>query len=218
MRKYKTFISGTNKKCLREFGCSFDELQSKENKTDAESNFIKYYYERIPVGVAPCVMNRICKFIEIEFDSLHLGFKDVTFNADLIKYGFQYSPNRYNEIEKVYEEYTTRMRDIARESANRRIAEKDDFHVKREQMKTEFKAKCESICSNKYELCDILIDMCYTTNTSKQFVWDICGSVIIENLLSKRDNTIAYPVADEFGDIVFNGNKFSLKYKSLEVD
>jgi hypothetical protein len=60
--------------------------------------------------------------------------------------------------------------------------------------------------------------MCYKTNASKQFVWDMCGDVIIETLLMKRDNTIAYPVADEFGDIVFNGNKYSMKYKLLEVD
>ena len=40
---------------------------------------------------------------------------------------------------------------------------------------------------NKYKLNNMIIDICYKNNSSKQFAWDICGDVILENLF-KRNN------------------------------
>lgn len=218
MKKYKNFMSGVKKKCMREFGMSLVELLEKHEITEAESSFLKYYYERLPVGISNCVMNRICRRIEQEFDGESLGFQDIEFDATLLKSGCVYSSARYEEIAKIYGDYQRRMKDLAIASSNRRESEKDSLSVSRDCIKREFVQRCDKACPNKFELCDIVIDMCYTTNQSKQFAWDVCGATIIENLLTKRDNTIAYPVADEFGDIVFNGNKFSIKYKRLESD
>jgi hypothetical protein len=218
MKDYNTFVSSTNKKCLREFGCTADELLFDAHRNEAKDDYIRWYYERIPVGVNPCVMNRICWLIEKEFDRQDVGFSDISFDKELIKSGIGYSQARYAEIEKIYKDYSAKMRDYMREKSNRRIVDKDDIYVKRMCSVADFSKQCYSVCPSKYELCDILVDMCYKTNASKQFVWDMCGDVIIETLLMKRDNTIAYPVADEFGDIVFNGNKYSMKYKLLEVD
>lgn len=218
MKKYNVFMAGIRKKCLREFGISFEDMVSEIVKTEEENNFLKYYDERMPVGVSPCVMNRICRLLEKEFDGAQFGFQDVKFDSSLLKSGVGYSESRARDISGVYDEYLHRMKELAIDSTNRRVSEKDDLYVARECIKNEFSQKCELICPNKYELCDIVVDLCYNTNKSKQFAWDVCGSVIIENLLNKRDNTIAYPVVDEFGDIVFNGNKFSMKYKRLEED
>jgi hypothetical protein len=41
-------------------------------------------------------------------------------------------------------------------------------------------------------------------------VWDICGDIIIGNLLKKNNYTIQYPIVDDCGDIEFGGERFSL--------
>ena len=86
-------------------------------------------------------------------------------------------------------------------------------------MMMKFGSACESICPNALELCEILLDMCYTTNKSKQFVWDVCGDTIIQNLLIKNNNTIHFPVLTETeGEFKFGGESFIIKEKKLRED
>ena len=53
--------------------------------------------------------------------------------------------------------------------------------------------------------------MLYSNNKSKTFVWEICGDVIIDNLLQKHDNYGMIPVKDPDGEIDYCGEKFSMK-------
>ena len=58
-----------------------------------------------------------------------------------------------------------------------------------------FKGKFYEVCSNEKALCDILIDLLYDKPNSKSVVWDMCGDVVISNLLEKSGNIIEYPEA-----------------------
>ena len=49
-------------------------------------------------------------------------------------------------------------------------------------------------------LCDILIDLLYDKPNAKGVVWDMCGDVIIDNLLSKSGGLIEYPEAVDCGE------------------
>ena len=83
----------------------------------------------------------------------------------------------------------------------------------RTEMINNFKIRCESICSNKYELCNIVLDLCYATEKNKKFAWDICGDTIVENLLNKNDNCFSYFIEDKTGEVVFAGERY-LKVKT----
>ena len=86
-------------------------------------------------------------------------------------------------------------------------------------MLLKFKSKCEEICPNEKELCDIIVDLCYSSSKSKQFAWDICGEVIIDNLLDKNDHIINYPVlVKSDGDFEFGGEQFIMCQKKYEED
>lgn len=81
-----------------------------------------------------------------------------------------------------------------------------------------FRSECYKVCSNEDELCDILLDLCYQRETSKQFAWDICGNVIIKNLLDKNNGIIHYPqLVDKDGDFEYCGKQFKIFEKELEV-
>ena len=67
-------------------------------------------------------------------------------------------------------------------------------------------------------MCNILVDICYSNNKSKQFAWDICSDVITENLLKLNDNMITYLLKDKNGDIEFNGEYFIKKKIQINKD
>ena len=81
-----------------------------------------------------------------------------------------------------------------------------------------FKRKCTEVCSDGKMLCDILIDLCYKSETSKYAAWGVSGENIIENLLKHNNYTIEYPELDEDGDISFGGYKFSIRKKILDKE
>jgi hypothetical protein len=53
--------------------------------------------------------------------------------------------------------------------------------------------------------------LCYDSNNSKQFAWDIAGDIILGNLLLKNESVVRFPMQDTNGDIEFNGLRFSMK-------
>lgn len=81
-------------------------------------------------------------------------------------------------------------------------------------MLLQFKSMCEEICPDEKALCDIIIDLCYSSSKSKQFAWDICGDIIIKNLLEKNNHIINYPVLVKAeGDFAFGGEQFIMRKK-----
>ena len=77
-------------------------------------------------------------------------------------------------------------------------------------LKEKYIRKCAEICPNEDELCNIVLDICYTNNNSKQFAWDICGKVFIKNLLEHNDNIFTFPIQDDEGGIEFGGYNFNM--------
>ena len=82
-----------------------------------------------------------------------------------------------------------------------------------------FRRKCEEICSNEDELCDIVLDICYKRETTKQFAWDICSNVIIKNLLKNNGNKIHYPkMVKGEGEFEYCGENFVMCEKVIGGD
>lgn len=215
MSQYNTYIKNTDKKCMREFRQTIEELMTKspEELTQEEAEFIDYYIQRMPVGMHHCVMNKICIRFEEEFDNYFLkNISEEEFDYSIMKSGQEYTTTQYNAIAKLYEQYTKRLQEYMQFSKRERIDE-DESATKRSLMIRDFKVECERVCSNAAQLCDIILDLCYSRSGSKQFCWDICSEEIIDNLLKNNDNTIYFPVQDEYGDIEFCGKRFSLESK-----
>lgn len=215
MSQYNTYIKNTDKKCMREFRQTIEELMAKspDELTQAEAEFIDYYIQRMPVGMHPCVMNKICRRFEEEFDNYFLkNISEEEFDYSIMKSGQEYTTTQYNAIAKLYEQYTKRLQEYMQFSKRERIDE-DESATKRSLMIRDFKVECERACSNAAQLCDIILDLCYRRSGSKQFCWDICSEEIIDNLLKNNDNTIYFPVQDEDGDIEFCGKRFTLESK-----
>lgn len=115
---------------------------------------------------------------------------------------------------KLYETYTREVQLFKSRSARAYLREEDAANA-REMLLDQFRRESAAACPNEKELCDILIDLCYQDSRSKQFVWDLCGHTIFQNLLEKNGGVIRYPVPDETGDLYYHGQRFSLKKQEL---
>jgi hypothetical protein len=218
MKKYKTYINNANKNSYKRFDLSIDELFAKENKSDEEIEFIKYYSLQMPLFVTDSVMNRICRRIEREFDKVKLSFAESEFDYTILMSGYDYSKGRYSSIKNLYKNYVKEVREYAR-TARLNKTEKSERRSKRIEFIERFKRDTLAICSNIEELTDIVVDICYKgNNNSKQFAWDICGEQMLLNLLKKNNHTIQYPIADPNGDISFGGENYTLMFRQLEAD
>ncbi len=218
MKQYNTYIKNTDRSALREFQMTVEELGKLPHNqlTERQKDFLRYYESRLPVGMGNCVMNKICRRFEAEFDS-YIGktLGRVKFDYTIMKSGTDYTTSQMTAIKKLYDEYNKKLQSYAVYSYYERIDEDETISAV-SGMRDEFIRECEAVCQNHITLCDILLDLCYCRSSSKKFAWDICGDAIIHNLLANNDWQISAPVADEEGDIEFCGGRYKEITKTLE--
>lgn len=217
MKQYNTYIKGTDKKASREFGMTVPELLSlpADSLSEQQRDFIHYYHSRMPVGTGNCVMNRICRRFEQEFDGYLVQHKNKSgFDYEIMKSGAEYTRTQYRNIQKLYENYNRRLKRYASFANYERVDEYDAF-MRTLEMQETFETECDQICPNRMVLCDILVDLCYQHSATKRFVWDMCGEEIVRNLLNNCGGVISFPVLDTDGDIAFCGKRFSVEQKTI---
>lgn len=217
MKQYNTYIKNTNKNAMREFGMTVDELMEipDERRTDRQKDFLRYYHSRMPVSNNDCVMNKICRRFEAEFDG-YVGRHnaEADFDYTIMKSGAEYSRTQFNAIAKLYDGYNKRLRNYAVFANCERVDEYDTFS-RMQEMRAEFEQECARVCPNRFTLCDIVLDICYKKSSTKRFAWEMCGAEIIQNLLSRQDGVISFPTLDADGEIQFCGNRFSVKQTEM---
>lgn len=216
MKKYKKYIDNNNTSCLIKFGITLEELINKEVRSDKEEEFIKYYNLMMPVSVENSLMNRLCWILEDEYRELELNTKEKEgFDCDFLKLGVKYSKKDEESIHDIYKRYKKEVRNY--KSTNNQSGDEDD-NV-RQVLINKYQKEIFEVCNNEDMVCDILLDICYTSNQSKQFVWDICGDVIINRLLEKNNYEINIPIiSDEKTNTYWQGDYYRLKKVEIEED
>lgn len=217
MKQYNTYVQNANKNCMRLFRLELDEMKQLpyDNLTDRQRTFLYYYNLKIPVGINDCVMNRICKRFEEEFDwFVKKHTKNSDFDYSIYKCDSEYSRSTFYEIKKIYNDFNKRMQQYKIFASYEKI-DKDTQSAGFDMMKQQFRIECNEICSNVDSLQNILLDICYRNSNSKRFVWSMCGNNIIETLLNKNNRLIEYPCMCDDGDVVYCGNKFKVNREEL---
>ena len=202
--------------CKIRFGKPLEVLYATENKTPEEEEFIYYYEKYMPVSRAPGTMNKICWRIEDEFSSTNV-LPGVDFDSNILKSDAQYTPEEFYEVSQLYDEYNKSMQ-VFLKGSKKNDSTKEERDAFSAQLKDSFSDACHMVCPNEDVLTNILIDVCYNSNHSKAFAWEIVGENIFNNVLKNNNNVIQYPVKDDDGDIVFCGNRFSLCTQKIGGD
>ena len=215
--KMKEYVRKNNEKCLMRFRITLDELLAKDNKSKDEEKFIYCYYDRFPLGTAPCTINRICWRIESIFDNTE-WLHNNDFDYSILKCDVEYSNQLYNKVKKIYDRYRHETANYMQYAKSERI-KSEERQMQKYIFKEQFKRQCLEQCPNEEYLCNIVLDLCYSKSKySKQFAWDICGDMFIHNLLKRHNYKVTYPILDENGNIEFNGLHFSMKTTEIKVN
>ena len=200
---------------------TIQELEAYQDKTPGMIEYLDYYYKLNPVGTNACIVNRICWLFEQVFKGyLSKKYTQPDFDCSILKSDVEYSKHDYNKIHAIYKEYLQKLELFKKKSENQKV-DIYDLWMERDVCAKWFKSECEKICPNEDELCNIVIDMLYHTENSKQFAWDISGDVIIKNLLKNSGGQIQFPEqTDSVGDFQYCGINFVMKTKTLggEID
>ena len=205
------YIRKSEAKSTMLYGTKISEVTDQE--------FIKWYHELMPTGNNPCTVNRICwlledKFKDCSFDCTH----GTHFDYSILKSNVEYSKNDYNKIFDIYNQYLIQT-DNFHKRMRSELIDKDMADTMHEQFIGTFVSECQKACTNEDELCDIVLDICYLSEKSKQFAWDICGDVILKNLIKKNNNTLYYPLrTDGDGDFEYGGIQFVMQRLELKTE
>lgn len=214
MREYNTYIKTTEKNAMREFAMTIEEMMSAECDALPERalEFLFYYKSCMPVGIGGCTMNRICRRIEREFD----GYLSVMNSASEFDYtvlrcdsATPYTKSQFNAIKSMIASYNKKLKEYQVFASRERIDE-DDFYGELSAIDAEFISSCEKICPNEDILCNIVLDICYSTDKSKRFAWRVSGEAIVSGLLHKHGGVINVPTLDPDGDVEYAGKKYSV--------
>ena len=214
-KEYKDHVkNGTAFAARRYFSLgikSIKDLQAYESKTDEMMEILDRYNRYNPIGENPCVINRICWIFEKEFKSFkESGLKDIEFDYSILR-GDTITPRKYfNDVSDIYNNYTNRLMKAAIKAKTEK-ADKEYFYMFRLQIQQFFRSECSRVCTNSDDLCDVILDMCYTKENSKQFVWDVVGDVLLKRLANKDRTVIHYPIkTDDMGEFMYAGNYFNM--------
>lgn len=219
-KEYTTFMNNVRVKCLQFFRKDLDDLLSAntEELTDTELEFIDNYYNYMPVGIHNCVTNRICRKIEAEFDSyLSRNKPEKEFDIALFKSSITYTKSQYYNIRKIYMDYKSQSHEYMNRATRERI-DKNELGKIIDDLTNRFNEKCAREVPNRWQLCNIIVDMCYQKEGSKQFAWDVVGEEMLLNMLRHNDYKISFPMANDDGDICWRGEYFSFETTTIDKE
>lgn len=215
MKEYKDFVKTSNDNCLIDYGCSVSDLVLKDDKSDEEIEFLNWYHKKLPVTDYGSTMNRLCHAVEREFSGYTNMIKGVkAFDKEILKSDVEYDKHTFNAVKKIYEEYRKADNDLRKMLSCGKISSEDRV-LKLNQLSEVLKNKCIEICPDSKVLCNVLVDILYKGDANKAFCWNIVGDTIIDNLLEKNGNRIAYITKDKNGEIISNGERFTKRYMEV---
>lgn len=216
-----TYKKNSDKNAIRNFSeygvHSVQDIIDHPCPTDEMIKYYEYYKKLLPVGDNACIVNQIAWHFENEFNSLLTKMPNLikqTYNTEfdynILKCGVAYSNITYNKILKLYKLHNLQVNKVMQKGSEEKV-DRFDNHMEYEILLNIFKSRCYEICSNREELCDIILDICYTHEKSKQFAWDICSDIMLENLLKKSGGNISFPTpSDDDYDFEYSGRKFKM--------
>lgn len=212
-RKYRQYIESADKNSIRQYGMSVSEMLEVPigELSDEQREFIRYFDMKMPLGTGSCVMNEVCRKIETEFSGYISKHKEShEFDYNIMKSGVEYPMSRMVALKKVINEYSDRLKTVMR-TTNVEKVDTCDRSKQVDYLIEDCEQACVEACTDKKMMCDILLDIAYTTEKMKGVVWKICGDVILSNLIENNGGEYTMPVCDEQGDFQYLDDTFEIR-------
>lgn len=180
-REYKKYIEECNNSAIEKFNKSYQDILNSKNPTQEEKRFIEFINKRNPFGTGPCAMNRICYYIENQFNGLIPELKkNSSFNYKVLQYDVPMNEAMLDALWNLSLEYKKRIEVFKKK--NKHCITKEELSNQRKQLRNDFQIKSKRICTNDELRFNLILDICYKYNGYKQFCWDCIGDEIVKRL------------------------------------
>lgn len=210
MKQYKDFLKSAKNNCLMKFKCSPEDLELKINKTEEECDFLRKMEIQNPVEECDSLMNKVCNILEKEFDGIVKEKNSKKqFDYEFMLPDVRVSQSRSKKLKGIYDDYSSRVKMFMKTKTS--FDDEDEVESRRQIMMESFRQKCYEVCPNGEELLRILIILLYKTNKSKQFLWDVCGDLLIEGLAKTNDYKASFPTKNKDGEIEYSFERYTMK-------
>lgn len=224
-KELNAYNKNTESNCQTRFFMSFKELnkirkEHPEQLTEEQRNFLFYYDKFLPVLDSPCVMNKICHYIEnTDFEIKKKVRSSEGFDwKSLVSENFQpekkLTEDLLEVIEREFDIKNQNMKELkiinpAMFKKNM-VTQKDELD--KVQWFTYLKGKFEEVCSNSERLSNHLVYIFYEVKPSlnKSVLWNIVGKQIFE-LIKERTNSFYFPVKNTNGSLKFLYDNYSIE-------
>ena len=219
-KEYKKLKRDENKRCLRMFGKSLDEIMQNPT-TEEELEAIKYYNRKCPIDMSPSIVNKMAWYVEDYFKGIRFEKLDTNKYVDLLKTDVPYEEEMLEKGKFVYKKYLNDMKCMTSSFVAART-DSEEKTERRNEALNQVKDELHKISNNEEQLCNMIIDLCYAEiKTSKHFAWSMCGNQIVHNLLVKNGGYVEYPIMvedDEEYDFTYKGYKFKMYRKEIDIN
>ena len=217
--KYKKHVQEYDGSSYNKFGVGVFELINIKNKTNEQLQYIELFFKYMPVIYSDCVMNNVCRHLEVVAKDIKQYFK--TDNCDerveIMISGVSYSDEIYNNITEKYLSFVKTMKES--KSLNTSVRELTIGKSKAIDVKpiyNKFREEVKSICTDDAIAKDCLVSIFYQDykSSNKDLLWETYGEEIFSEILSKQQDEILFPILSSEGSFIYEGNNFILE----EVD
>lgn len=208
MRKFKNHRDIYQNYCESLYGYNLEDLISKKNKTEYETELYTKYQEFNPFIDSKSIMGIICNYMEDSLEEIKMQLKDgEDFDIDsLINKDIPIDENKIKKMKDLYRKFNAIKKGIYyfddnNESIGYKFSKLNELAY-------------ESISSNNSELANLAVTLCYKEYKSignRDFCWKIFGEEIISNLIGNYFDYIEIPLKDDMGDIYYLDKRYSIK-------
>ena len=171
-----------------------------------------------PVYDNETVMNKISHKLEEEFQDMmnkRISYEDFDYTVYMNK-NIQVNKDVKKELERLYKE--SKKEQIKYHSTKNFYdvnGEKDSASERTQKLVEYFKIEAFKICNNEDELCNAIVEICYSKkNSSKQFAWSVCGKTMLKNLYNNTGNKQYIITKDSDGELEYVGKKYKVEVVS----
>lgn len=219
-KTYLKAIKASQRSALYQLGVNYKDILNKnvDDLTEQEMIYVKTFDKDVPVSDGNCVMNRLCHMVEDVFDSWRYDASIVDTKA-LIKCGIQYSTYTSYKVIPEMEFYTelARAKIILRQEYENGACGKHKSVYKAAYIE-DLNRCLSSICPHRSTLLDILVDLFYNTDASRNYIWLCYKDQIIDNLKKNTDESPYMIVKSDDGDVEFMGDRYNVvRINEVEV-
>lgn len=211
-RTYMKYAKDLNDYSLTHYGIPAEENQEPE--------FLEFKEKDCPVLDNDSPMNRVCHYLESQVQEIRYENKkqdQFILDSILIDNDYDLLLEHEDFVKEILREYK-KIREDERADIKTSSFKKDNSSV------VEFsyciwlrykmlREKLLEVFPDNHTMANMLVYVGYQSKVqeNKDFIWNVAGKDILENVLENKQEHIYIPCEDENGDIKYLGNKYSRK-------